>query len=354
MKALFIIIPLLLLAGFAGLAYWLFYTCKETKYKHVDQEFIDFRTGDKQTRQVEKPYYTPNIYKVIFGSISSLIAFISLLVLIIVPGSIHQVEAGQVAVVKVWGDAKEVRTAGIHYDLWISHKYEYYDTKVQQVTVKTPAYSNDGQTMEVELVIQYQIQAEKAMEIAKKYGGLEMLESRIETISIERMKSVVSQKSAMAIIETRGAVSLDVTNNISDAITDDYYINVSNVVLTNIDFSDEFEKTVEDKMIAEQEKLKAEYEKEKAIVEAEAQLEKAKKEAEAVIARAEAESQSTELKAQAEANALKAVEEAWNGMSEDVKQAVLQKLAIEQWNGELPNTLVGTEFLQWLLGNIGE
>ncbi len=35
------------------------------------------------------------------------------------------------------------------------------------------------------------------------------------------------------------------------------------VVITNIDFSDAFEATVEDKMIAEQQQLKAEFEKKK-------------------------------------------------------------------------------------------
>ena len=57
------------------------------------------------------------------------------LLFIFVPFSIHQVEAGQVAVVKVWGEAREIKTAGIHFDLWISRKYEKYDTKVQQTII---------------------------------------------------------------------------------------------------------------------------------------------------------------------------------------------------------------------------
>lgn len=271
-----------------------------------------------------------------------------------IPFSIHQVNAGEVAVVKVWGDAKEVRTEGIHFDFWLSHKYDIYDCKVQQVTVETEAYSKDAQTMDIELVVQYQIQKENAMLIAKNYGGLEMLESRIATISIERMKSVLSSKDAMTIIETRGDVSNNITQVISSAITDDYYINVKNVVLTDISFSDAFEKTVEEKMIAEQEKLKAEYEKEKAIIEAEAQLEAAKKEAEAILYKAQQEALAEKERADAEAYALQVIQEVWNSMEEDVRQAILQKLAIEQWNGELPETLVGTEFLQWLLGSIGE
>lgn len=284
------------------------------------------------------------------GTIAGVIFFFMFL---FIPFSMHQVDAGEVAVVKVWGDAKEVREAGLHFDFWIGKQYEKYDCKVQQVVVTTEAYSKDAQIMDIELVVQYQIQQDKAMLIAKNYGGLEMLESRISTISIERTKSVLSSKDAMTIIETRGQVSADVTQTISDAITSDYYINVQNVVLTDISFSDAFEATVEQKMIAEQEKLKAEYEKEKAIVEAEAKLETAKREAEAILYRAQQEAEAEKERADAEAYALQVVQKVWDSMDDEVtKQAILQKLAIENWNGELPDTLVGDEFLQWLLGSI--
>ena len=73
-----------------------------------------------------KNYENKSKAKVISGIIASVFACISLGVLILVPASIHQVNAGQVAVVKIWGEAKEVRTSGIYFDNWISHKYEIY------------------------------------------------------------------------------------------------------------------------------------------------------------------------------------------------------------------------------------
>ena len=81
-------------------------------------------------------------------------------------------------------------------------------------------------------------------------------------------------------------------------------------MLTNIDFSDAFEKTVEDKMIAEQEKLKAEYEKETAIVNAEKELEVAKLEAQAKLekAKADAEAQIEVARAEAQSVKLKSIE----------------------------------------------
>lgn len=326
MKIIFIILPLIALTAFGA---WLGVAI----YRGYEEDW-------KKGRNVQI-------------TTSSILCLISLIVLIIVPGSYHQVEAGQVAVVKVWGEAKEVRTPGMHFDFWLSHKYEIYDTKVQQSTIQTQTYSSDGQTMDIELVIQFQIQQENAMKIATNYGGLEMLQSRIETVATEKMKSVLSQKSAMKIIETRATVSPDVEESIRAAITTDYYVNITGVVLTDISFSDAFEKTVEDKMIAEQEKIKAEYEKEKAIIQAEQQLEVAKKEAEALLEKAKKEAESELVLAQAEAEALEIMNATWSTLSAEVKEAILTQMAIDKWDGKLPDTLVGDEFLKELLGYIG-
>ena len=105
-------------------------------------------------------------------------------------------------------------------------------------------------------------------------------------------------------------------------------------------------------MIAEQEKLKAEYEKEKAIIQAEQELEVAKKQAEAQLEKAKKEAESELVLAQAEADALEIVQTAWEAISPEVRAIMLQEMAIENWNGELPGTMVGTDFIEWLMGAI--
>ena len=208
--------------------------------------------------------------------------------------------------------------------------------------------------MTLELVVQYQIQTDKVIEISKNYGDLKMLENRIETVSMNATKSVLAQKQAMNIIETRQTISSAVEEAIKTAINDDYYVNIITAVLTDIDFSDAFEKAVEDKMIAEQEKLKAQYENEKAIAKAEADLAIAKKEAEAILERAKQEAMAKEELAKAEANALKEIQTVWDTMDAGTKEAMIKKLAIERWNGVTPNTLVGNDFFKWLLSSIGD
>lgn len=244
------------------------------------------------------------------GGLLVALGIIFLGVFIVVPFSFHQVETGEVAVVKHLGEAKEVRDAGLHYDFWMTKKYDKYDAKVQNMEVQTMAYSKDAQTMDVAMTVQYQIGQDNALDIAKHYGSLEVLSSRIQSITIEKTKSVLSSYSAMTIIETRSTVSPQVEQAIKDAVTNDYYVDIVTVVLTNIDFSDAFEQTVENKMIAEQEKLKAEYEKETAIVNAEKELEVAKLAAQAKIesAKADAQAQLEIARAEALAIQLKSIE----------------------------------------------
>ena len=312
MKALFIILPIVLLVGFI---FW---------------AFIAFKPNENGKSNIVQ------------GIIASILALISSAVLIIVPGSIHQVNAGEVAVVKIWGDAREVRSAGIYFDGWLSHKYEIYDCKVQQIPISTSAYSSDSQPMDIELYVQYQIQQENAMKIATNYGGLDMLEGRIQTVSIERMKAVLSKYAAEALIKTRNTISPEVEQLVKEAITTDYFVNITTVVLTNIDFSDAFEKSVEDTMIAEQEKLKAKYENEKAEEKAKTDLEIATKEAEA-----------QKLLADAEAYALNKLNETWSSLTNEQKEAILKKQFIEQWDGKLPDTMVGDSFLKWITDTLG-
>ena len=300
-------------------------------------------------------------------NVAVIVAVIALVALFTVPASFHTVEAGNVAVVKEFGRAVETRRSGIYFDFWLTRSYVYYDITVQQEDVRTAAYSSDAQTMDIEMVVQYQIQPEHAIDIINNYGDLINLSNRIKSVSIEKAKTVLSSKSAMNIIETRATVSPAIEETIKNAISSDYFVNITTVVVTNIDFSDAFENTVEEKMIAEQQKLKAEYEKEKAIVEAEKELEVAKLEAQATVAAAEGNADAKLAIANAEAQSIKLksieaarmlgfdIKEQKNGDvvdyfidfegKSDAEIAVISDYLkyieyLSAWNGELPATYV--------------
>ncbi len=293
--------------------------------------------------------------------------------LILIPGSFHTVDTGEVAVVKHLGEARTVRSAGTYFDFWLTESYEYYDAKVQNAEISTAAYSKDAQTMDILMTIQYQIDTTKAIDIANKYGSLAILGNRIQSVATEKAKSVLSSYSAMSIIETRSTISPEVEQAIKNAIDENYYVNIVAVVLVNIDFSDAFEATVENKMIAEQEKLKAEYEKETAIVNAEKELEVAKLQAQAKLetASADAKAQIEIAKAEAKSLQLKSIEAAralgfkineieianedgstsleytidFEGKSADEIQLITDYLKyieyLAKWDGKLPEVMPG-------------
>ena len=305
--------------------------------------------------------------------IGVVIALIAVVGLGFIPKSFHTVEAGQIAVVKHLGEAREVRTAGTYFDFWVTETYEYYDAKVQNMSLTTQAYSKDAQTMSIAMNVQYEIDESKVIDIANHYGTIDMLANRIESIAIEKTKATLSSYSAMNIIETRSQISPLVEDTIKSAVNEEYCVDIVAVVLTNIDFSDAFEKTVEDKMIAEQEKLKAEYEKETAIVNAQKELEVAKLQAQAKLerAKADAEAQIEVARAEAESVKLKSIEVAralgftineteitdedgttlieyeidFEGKTSEEIGLITEYLKyieyLDKWDGELPSVMTG-------------
>lgn len=340
-------------------------------------------------------------------SIFLISGIVTLLVMnILIPASFHQVEAGTVAVVKELGRIIDTRKPGTYFDFYMVRSYEVYDATVQQVKINTSAYSKDGQTMDLEVYLQYQIQLDKLIikddngkilqseGIAGKYVTLSSLQSRIETQTIEKTKAVMSSAEAMTIIQDRQTYSELVSTTVRNAIGPDYYVNVQDVILTNIDFTDEFEKSVEDKVVAEQDKQAA-------ITRAEAQLEVAKLEAQKKIEEAKGNAEAQKIIAQATAEAatykiielaktigytvnetylysVEGVETAYTAKQAETEAIIflgtkyvidvtsgpgtsefkslvedyLQYLAyLEQWNGVLPGVVAGEDAISIIIPN---
>lgn len=270
------------------------------------------------------------------SALYGVLAAVFLLCFFVFPFSFHQVNTGEVAVVKHLGEVKEVRRPGVHYDLWLTNSYQFYDTKVQNIDIVAAAYSSDAQTMDIQMTLQYQISADHVMDIAKQYGSLEILQNRIQSVAVEKTKSVLSSYKAMDIIANRATISSAVEEAIKSAIGAEYFCNVNTVVLTNIDFSDAFEKAVEDKMIAEQNKLKEQYNNDAKVAAAEA-------DAAARVAEANAQAEVTRTLADAEkyANDI---------LMTSLTDEILVQMWLEKWNGVLPEVMAGADSGDLMIG----
>lgn len=286
--ALGIIVGIIILAGIVGS---LFMTIEFTRDSY----------GDINGFQIKRPLF-------------AIVTIILLLAFLIVPFGFHTIDTGEVAVVKQLGEAKRVESSGTSWAFWMTNKYQKYDAKVQNKTIKTAAYSSDAQTMELEIALQYQIKVDKVMDIAKQYGKLEDLETRLLAIVNEKTKAVMSEHNANNIISDRAAMSPAVEESIRKAVGDKYYVDIVSVSITNIDFSDAFESAVEEKMIAEQKQLKTQYDNE------------------TKVSQAEAESKAKILKAEGEAKANELLEKS-------LTDKILQEMYLEKWDGKLPTVV---------------
>jgi len=127
----------------------------------------------------------------------------------------------------------------------------------------------------------------------------------------EALKQITSQYRADQIVKKRDEVRAAAMSSLKKAVGD--ILNISDVNITNIDFTDALEKAIEQKTVKEQEALAAKYAVEKAQQEAEATIAKAKGEAEALRIQSEALKQS---------------------------QSMILLEAIRKWNGQAPQTLL--------------
>ena len=253
------------------------------------------------------------------GGICWVLALICLISFVVVPFSLHQVDETEVLVIKEYGKVKEVITdPGMEFDFWLGKTYERIDTKTQDLKIEAMTYSSDAQVMNVALTIQYKFLGGEAKKIIKDYGSTKALTERITSVLTETPKAVLSTRTAMEIIANRSSITPEIREAIQNALGEKYPVEITNVAISNIDFSDAFEQAVEEKMIAEQNKLKADYENEKKVATAKAN-------AEAKILEAEAEAKSNEL------------------LEKSITDKTLRDKYLDKWDGKLPSTMVGED-----------
>ena len=237
------------------------------------------------------------------------------------------VEVGHATLVKRFGEPVAVLSPGPHFVVPVINTTTDYLTRNIQIDMDFGAYSFDAQNMDISATIQYEIDPQHIIDIATRFGKNSDLAARISRIAEEKIKTVLSAKSATKIIETRDQLGGELLKSVK-AIEEEYYINVVVAVAHSITFSPEFQVAVENKMKAEQAKLQANYDKETAIIKAEQQLEVAIREAEAAIA-----------KAHGDAEALAIMTKAWDSIGQAVKDAMIRQQFIEKWNGIMPQVV---------------
>lgn len=216
-----------------------------------------------------------------------------------------------------------------------------YDISVQE-QVRTfgaekgmAAYSQDQQPAEIRVSVNYQIVAGRVSDVYAIYGGEEGLVTRILDPRVyQATKNVFGKFNAVSAIQDRARLNLEILAALQTAIGDAPLI-IGGVQIENIDFSDAYEQSIEQRMQAEVEVQKLRQNAEREKVQAQITVTKAQAEADATRARAEADGAATRIRGDAEASAIKARGEALRQNPE-----IIALTQAEKWNGQLPTTMV--------------
>ncbi|MCL2571025.1 MAG: prohibitin family protein [Defluviitaleaceae bacterium] len=259
-----------------------------------------------------------------------------ILALVIVLPSFRVVRTEEAAVVRRWGVVDRTLPPGINFVFWIPNTVDYFDLQVREQAFRFSAYSVDAQNVSGYVTVLYRINQEDAMLIAEQFGSVDQLERRMDGVLLQEIQNVFALKSAMEIVEQRAVISHEIHDRLR-AVTNQFHITVTMVSVESIDFSRAFELAVEQRMIAEQDMMQAEFERERALIIANQQLEVQTLEAEAVVVRARAEAESIVLQAEAEAEALRVMRTMWQGMPEEMRDVMLRQMFFDTWDGGLPH-----------------
>ena len=262
--------------------------------------------------------------KLVSIAVVAVIAFVGIIMLL---PSIRIIEEGTIGVARRFGQATDILHPGIHFRFWVTHDVVRLDGRVQSLDIDFAAHTNDAQPIHGGVTVHYQVIVADAMNVVAEFGSMENLYHRLSPIFLAEAQIVLATKSAMELVENRAVLAYEIRQRLT-TIASQYRIVITNVILESLLFSPAFDQAVENRMIAEQQMLMADLERQRAVIQAEQYLEVQRLRNQAIIDQALADAQSLEI-----------MQEAWGDLGLEVREAMLRQMFFEQWDGRLPSVL---------------
>jgi regulator of protease activity HflC (stomatin/prohibitin superfamily) len=258
-----------------------------------------------------KTYINPNLNEALVKRIilSGIIGIISIILLFTPLGFFTMVEAGHVGVVTRFGAVNRVANPGIVLKIPFVEYVNEMETRTQKEQVDAQAASKDLQVVKSTIALNFHLRGEKAVDVYQNLG-IEYKERIIAPAMQEAFKATTARFTASDLISKREAVKIQAYDELKKRL-EKYNVIVDDFNIVNFDFSSEFNNAIENKTVAQQNKERAQIEAETALV-----------------------------KAQGQADAQSKLRE-----SGSLTPEYLQFLAVEKWNGVLPNATNGVPFV---------
>jgi transporter, stomatin/podocin/band 7/nephrosis.2/SPFH family len=247
-----------------------------------------------------------------------LIALVVVIVASVGLTNCYTVKTGEVAVISTFGKLDRIENEGLHFKIPFIQSKDFIETRektyifgrTEEMDTTLEVSTKDMQTIRLEFTVQANVSdAEKLYRAFGLKFEWRFIRPRVNEI----VQSTIAKYTIEEFVSKRAIISSEIFRDLQDDFAE-YGLNVSNVSIVNHDFSDEYEKAVEEKKIAEQAVQKAKSEQEKLAIVAENKV----KLAEYAL---------KEKELQAKANSIE---------SNSLTPQLLKKMMIEKWNGELP------------------
>jgi regulator of protease activity HflC (stomatin/prohibitin superfamily) len=275
----------------------------------------------------------------LFGKISFLkigtLLVAAFVALTLIFGSFYTIDQGERGVVLRNGGFIGVSDPGLNFKMPIFDKFVPIDVRNNVRTfTDLAAYSKDQQTAIMRVSVNYSVPADRVADVYNTYGSIEAMLMRVLDPQVfDELKTVFGQFNAVTAIQDRARLSADIQSAIRGAVVGPLLI--TNIQIENIDFSDVYENSIEDRMLAEVEVQRVRQNAEREKITAEITVIQAQAEADSSLARARADAEATRLRGEAEAFAISARGEALRDSPN-----LVELTKAERWNGVLPTSMI--------------
>ncbi|MBI1890376.1 MAG: prohibitin family protein [Burkholderiales bacterium] len=250
--------------------------------------------------------------------LAKLIGFVVILFLLALLAPFATVPAGHRGVMTTFGNpSNEVMSEGIHFRIPIAQTLNLVNVSIQKGEGDGDAASRDLQTVHTKIALNYHIKPEAAVSVFRDLGNQPGERIIIPSVQ-ESVKAVTARFTAEELIAKRTDVRDQIVSKLRERL-ERHGIVVDEFSIVNFNFSKSFNDAIEAKTTAEQLKLKAERDLQRIEVEARQKVTQAKAEAEALAAQRQ----------QVTPELIK------------LREMENQRLAIEKWDGHLPNVSGG-------------
>lgn len=247
-----------------------------------------------------------------------------------------QVDSGKVGVVRQFGAVQPyVLPEGFTtMRPWPFATVEEISVQTGATDTEAMAASKDLQTVHTKVTIQWALSQDRVVCIVQKFGSYDgaWTNGIVQPAVQEVVKSVSARYTAEELITKRADVHKGIEEGLAVFIDKTMHsrgcdggIRIANVAVTNFEFSHEFNASIEAKVKAEQDALRAENEKRTRITQAEAAAKEATVAADAIAYKTEVESKTRAAAIERESKAL------------ETNPNLVQLRIAERWDGKLPS-----------------